>query len=202
MKTYKSADLITELQTRTEIVLQKAISEWQMAANEKLTFTPSPEKWSAVQCLMHLNSYGNYYLPAIERAISESNSENAISFISSWLGNYFYNTMLPEQKGKKMKKMKSPKDHLPKLNTDVSEVVAEFIDQQERLLILLDKAKTINISKAKVPISIAKFIKLQLGDVFLFLIAHIERHVLQADRMIEISNKEQGVSNKKIIAAV
>jgi hypothetical protein len=201
MQNQNTRTILTDLQKRTEVILNKAISEWQMASQEKLVFTSSVEKWSAVQCLMHLNSYGNYYLPAIEKAI-ETNKEFKPTdrFKSSWLGDYFYRSMLPASQGKKMKKMKSPKEHVPQANDNAAEVVAEFIDQLETLLLLLEKAKSVNISKVKVPISIAKFVKLQLGDVFLFLIAHIERHVLQAEVMLEISNKEQGILNKKVAA--
>jgi hypothetical protein len=39
-----------------------------------------------------------------------------------------------------------------------------------------------------------RFIKLKLGDVFLFLIAHNYRHVLQAERGLKIS----GVGQKEI----
>ena len=94
--------------------------------------------------------------------------------------------MIPDRKGKKMKKMSSPKDHVPLVNLNSDEVISEFIEQQERLLSLLGKARQINLEKAKVPISIAKFLKLKLGDVFMFLIAHNHRHVLQVEKALAV----------------
>jgi len=101
-------------------------------------------------------------------------------FKAGILGNYFYQMMLPKES--KAKKMSAPKAHQPVADLDADKVVSEFIDQQERLLVLLEKARKINLEKARVPISIARFIKLKLGDVFMFLIAHNYRHVLQAER--------------------
>jgi hypothetical protein len=63
-------------------------------------------------------------------------------------------------------------------------VIATFIDQQEGLLKMLEQASHLNINKIKVPISIAPFIKLKLGDVFMFVITHKERHIVQAEKAL------------------
>ena len=52
------------------------------------------------------------------------------------------------------------------------------------MLQLLEEAKSVDLNAVRIPISIAKFIKLKLGDVFMFLIAHNLRHVKQAERAI------------------
>jgi hypothetical protein len=58
MPTYNTKQLIKKLEEQTETFLQKAISEWQMTSPTKLLKQPSEKKWSAAQCLEHLNSYG------------------------------------------------------------------------------------------------------------------------------------------------
>ena len=75
-------------------------------------------------------------------------------------------------------------------------------DQQEKLLILLEEAKQVNLNSIRIPISIAKFIKLKLGDVFMFLIAHNIRHVKQAERIIAAAVKNVEVNNNGISFAV
>ncbi len=182
---YSSNLLLEDLYNQSEQVINKAISEWQQMPNIRLLAQPAPGSWSAIQCLEHLNSYGRYYLPAIEKAIDKaSHTKPAILFKSSLLGNYFYKSMLPGSSGKPSNKMKSPKDHVPAVQLDAAKVLAEFISQLELLGRLLTRAGLIDINKARVPISIAKFIKLKLGDTFLFYIAHINRHVLQVERSL------------------
>ena len=182
MPVYQTNELIQKLQEQTENFLKEAISEWQMMPSEILLKQPTANKWSAAQCIEHLNSYGSYYLPAIEMAIKSSKKKGQKpleTFATGWLGNYFTNLMKPSDK---MKKMAAPKAHTPIINLDVVKVVAEFIDQQEKMLKLLEDAKSISLSDTKVAISIAKFVKLKLGDVLLFLAAHNERHILQAEK--------------------
>jgi hypothetical protein len=193
MPTYNTHELIQQLQQQTENTLHEAISEWQLLPAAALLRQPSANHWSAAQCLEHLNSYGRYYLPAIAKAIETSKANGQTKrteFTSGWLGNYFTNMMKPSSK---MKKMSAPKDHTPVANLDVPNVIAEFIDQQERLLVLLEKAAHIDMNRTTVPISIAKFIRLKLGDVFMFLIAHTQRHIVQAERTLEANHESSKV---------
>jgi hypothetical protein len=78
--------------------------------------------------------------------------------------------------------MKAFKDHVPPANLDAYAEVAEFIRQQEQLLIYLKKSRKNDLNRIKISVSIAKWLKLKLGDVFRFIIAHNERHILQARR--------------------
>ncbi len=192
---YLSTQLLDGLSSQTETNISKAISEWQFLSNTVMTLQPAPGAWSASQCLEHLNSYGRYYLPAIEKSMAKANGNKpALYFKSSWLGNYFYKMMLPENNGSIKKKMKSPKDHQPRLELNSEKVLNEFISQLEILSRLLSAAYHTDLNSARVPISISPFIKLKLGDVFLFLTAHINRHVLKAERALQTALKETSAS--------
>ena len=184
MTSYNRDTLIENLLDQTEIVLKKAI-EWQLIPHSTFALRPTSESWSANECLQHLNSYGRFYLPAIESVLSRSEKrESSTQFSPGWLGNYFTKLMMPGTDGKSSKKMNSPKDHSPKTIIDSPLVISEFIDQQEKLLALLNTAKKFDLNTVKVGISIAPIIKLKLGDVFRFVIAHQVRHILQAERAL------------------
>ncbi|MFN6089670.1 MAG: DinB family protein [Cyclobacteriaceae bacterium] len=184
MTSYNRDTLIENLLDQTEISLKKAI-EWQLIPHSTFALRPTSESWSANECLQHLNSYGRFYLPGIEEALKKSQiDQSATSFSPGWLGNYFTKLMMPGTDGKPSKKMNSPKDHSPKTIIDSPLVISEFIDQQEKLLALLNTAKKFDLNTVKVGISIAPIIKLKLGDVFRFMIAHQVRHILQAERAL------------------
>jgi hypothetical protein len=184
MTSYNRDTLIENLLDQTEIVLKKAI-EWQLIPHSTFALRPTSESWSANECLQHLNSYGRFYLPAIESVLSRSEKrESSTQFSSGWLGNYFTKLMMPGTDGKPSTKMNSPKDHAPRTIIESRLVISEFIDQQEKLLALLNTAKKFDLNTVKVGISIAPIIKLKLGDVFRFMIAHQVRHILQAERAL------------------
>jgi hypothetical protein len=192
MPTYSSQALLRQLQQQTEQFIDTAISRWQMIPHTNFARKPGEGKWSANECLQHLNSYGRYYLPAIEKAISTARQKNvapASTFHTGWLGHYFTEMMLPNASGKPAKKMKAPKSSQPTSIVESHAVISEFIDQQEKLLQLLEAAAAINLNTIRIPISISQLIKLKLGDTFNFLIAHQNRHVLQAQRALNAKEK-------------
>ncbi|MFY0252789.1 DinB family protein [Chitinophaga sp. 30R24] len=163
----------------TKYINEKTTSEWQ--------WSPGTGTWSAIQCLEHLNTYGRYYLPALEKTISAA--ENAGSrpyaeFSSSFLGAYFTRLMLPGNQGQLRFRMKSPWKHLPSTQPAVADVLAEFLLQQERMEKLLRRAYAANIQDYKVPTSLFSLVRLSVGDTFGFLVAHIQRHLLQVEKAL------------------
>lgn len=196
MPTFNSQQLIADLQQQTEDFLQTAVQKFQMLPPQKMLQQPAPGSWSAAQCLEHLNSYGRYYLPALEKSIDTAKQKGLASketFTSSWIGNYFTELMLPKGKEKTVKKMKAPKEHTPPSQLDSDAVIATFIEQQEKLIQLLEDAKAINLQKAKTPVSISRFIKLPVGDTFRFLLAHNYRHLLQATKALGENFHHKGI---------
>ena len=180
MGTVNKKVLLDSLEQRIELHLEEALSNFQNLSTEVLLQPSSEGGWSIAQCLWHLNSYGDYYLPHIKKAIKkEKGNPQKDSFKSSWIGSYFTKMMEPESSKKKLKAFKG---HIPPKKLDAHAVVAEFIRQQEVLLKFIRQAEHKDLDALKLPISISKFVKLKLGDVFQFLIAHNERHLQQAKR--------------------
>lgn len=177
--------LLDQYYQQTEALLDKAVKEWQNLPPQKLNQEPTPGSWSAAQCMAHLNAYGDYYLPAIEKAIHQARHQGstpAEEFRSSWLGAYFTKIMQPDSKTK----MKSPTNAIPPAAPNPTETLAQFIDQQERLLKLIEQARTVDLNRVRIPISIVQWIRLKLGDTFGFYVAHHRRHVFQAERALAV----------------
>ncbi|MGB8192500.1 MAG: DinB family protein [Chitinophagaceae bacterium] len=184
MKRIDSHQLLEKLQSDTrEIILAATyLLQYDPAV---LTQSPAPGKWSVAQVIEHLNSYGRYYLPAIQSAIEKNAHAHASFFKPGWLGDYFTRSMLPGKNGQVANKMQSPKDHRPSAAIDSKPAIDEFLLQQQQLLDLLEKARQTSLSKIRIPISLSWFIKLKLGDTFRFLIAHHQRHFLQIKNTLQ-----------------
>ena len=141
---------------------------------------PQPAAWNTLECLEHLNQYGDFYLPAVEQAMAGQAGHPVEYYQSGWLGGYFAKQMLPREK---LNAMSSPKDYNP-FDTNVSvAAVDRFLDQQNRLLTLLQRAAEVDINRIKVPISLTRWIRLRLGDTFHFYINHQRRHMAQLRRI-------------------
>jgi DinB superfamily len=173
---------------QSETLIQSFMEETRQAINKveqlqghelhRLTWKPNPNSWSILECVEHLNLYGDFYLPEIERQIKKSKTASESAFKSGMLGNYFANSMLPKEK---LNKMKTFKDKNPLHAQLDKSVLDRFIQQQMKLLDLLSQARNVSLNKVKVPTSFSSLVKLKLGDIFRFLTNHMIRHFKQID---------------------
>jgi hypothetical protein len=174
--------LIDHLLQRMESC-KRTVKEFEILPLNRLQFK-NGERWSVLECLEHLNLYGDFYLVEIERRIITNPRKNiSTRFKSGILGNYFANLM--EVKDGKITKMKSPKDKNPSNSQLSFATISRFLKQQERLVSLLNQSRSIDLTKTKAAISLTNLIKLRLGDTLRFYCYHIERHVFQAQRALE-----------------
>ena len=185
-----SNELINDLKSRTEKVLTQS-EKFLSLSNEELNYRTSPDSWSVLECLEHLNLYGRFYLKEMKTRMEESPKKSAEIFKSGLIGNYFANSMLPVSTGstsvsstKKPNNMKTFSNMNPINSSLDKRVIEEFIQQQHEMLRLLDFAKNRNLNIIKCGITISKLIKLKLGDTFRFVIYHNERHLIQAKRVL------------------
>lgn len=180
----RTQTFLSNLEASVDKSIETVIEQFQNRSETELLQQPEPNTWCIAQCLWHLNSYALYYNPAIEKAIAHA--EPATEFVKPGvLGNYFTRMMQPG-KGK----YKAFGKHTPPANLNAHETVAAFIQHQETFLTLLRKASHANLNQTKVPISIGKVIRLQLGDVLNFCTAHDQRHIEQALRVLMRIKKE------------
>ena len=183
MDKIRSADLLDELQATVRTLLVTA-TRWQQEPVERLTAAPQAGAWSVIQVLAHLNFYSRYYHAAISKCM-EHRVTGAEWFSPGWLGNYFTRLMEPKEDGGLRRKMKAPANSQPVMKPDAVPTILEFLQHQQELLQLLEKARIYDLNRLRVPTSLTPLIRLKLGDTFRFLIAHQRRHWLQAERTLQ-----------------
>ena len=139
---------------------------------------PAPGAWSAMQCLEHLNLYAAFYIPEIEKALSNGGSATPV-FKSGLVGNMLVKMVQPKEH---LKKMKTFQDMDPAGKALPEDVLEKFIANQQRLLELISLAQTTNLNQRGVAVTFTSLIKLRQGDALRFMVYHTQRHVQQAVR--------------------
>ena len=175
----KSKQLIEDLIKSTKSFIQTA-EKFKLKSKDDLTLKQSPESWSMLECLEHLNMYADFYNPEIKAAITNSNTKTVEKFKGGIFGNYFARTILPSEKSTKLKTAKDKNPVYCNLNRPV---IDQFITQQNEFLRLLEAAKTGNLNTVKTRITLTRLIKLKLGDTFRFLNNHTVRHLAQIKKI-------------------
>ena len=192
MAKFKSEDLLNDLAQDVRKVKESA-EFLNQTDKTKLVYCPGEGRWSVVQILEHLNAYNRHYLPAIEKELSVVTYDTDSWFTSGYWGEKFTKMMKPTNVYEVKNKMKTQKKMSFPNSLHVETVMKEFLEGQDKLLRLLEMAKGRNLAKIKIPITISKMIRLRLGDTFRFVIAHEQRHMMQARNTI----KETGIATDK-----
>ena len=173
--------LLQDLKNQTEKHIETC-KDFLALSDEKLRFRKTESSWNILECIEHLKKYADYDYPLMETNIQKSNTHSKEIFSTGSLGNYFANSMLVT---KKTKKMKTPKDKNPLGENLTKESILIFLEQQKLLLQILENSEKIDLGKIKIPISIAPFVKIKLGDTLRFIVYHNERHIVQAQNILK-----------------
>ena len=192
MKKIKSEDLIDLLVSDVKQLIAAA-EHLRETDSVKLCYSCKEGQWSAAQAVEHLNMYSRYYLPAIEKSLVQIPKEVNPWFVPGFFGNYFTSMMMPKNVYEVKNKMKGMKSYMPGAGLNADKVIEEFLQHQHKLLHLLDISRKRNLENIRIPISVSKLIKLNLGDTFRFVIAHEQRHMIQARNAI----RETGIATDK-----
>lgn len=195
MKSTDKLSWLANLQTKTEGHIRSVMMDFQNLDENTLNQSAIDSGWSIAQCLDHLNTYGNYYLPLLKSEIAKCAASNTSGvYTTSLLGTYLISVTDPQ---KSTIKLKAVKRHQPLGNLSAHQIVEDFIGQQEVLLNLLRKAEDIDVNRVRIPLSIASWVRLPLGDTLHFMVVHTSRHLLQANRNIGIYGKNSKEGNSR-----
>lgn len=142
-----------------------------------------PKKWSILQTLQHLTLANTIYVKNIDKAFEKYDQGNADIYQSHWKGDWFTRMISPKEEGVIKNKMKTVGSMAPKEQLDAEKTISEFFELHEKFIDQMNESRNYNLNKVKVTTGFGPLVKLRLGDVFNFLIGHIERHIIQMKRI-------------------
>ncbi|HLK28232.1 MAG TPA: DinB family protein [Puia sp.] len=184
MSLFDKQSLLSELIDRTEIITSNTKSFLRLS-EDQLNYKPAPQTWSISEIYSHLNITNSAYNSFILKKIKSAEDVSINHCQSGWLGDWVYEKLMPRADGSVFK-INSPKSHRANItDPDAFEVLNTFLEQQDVMHDILQHASTKDLDRITVPFYYSKILKFRLCDTLRFIIAHNERHLMQAHRMIE-----------------
>lgn len=187
-----SKELIDELIRDTKAVIKTVESKFVPLDDTDLNFKING--WSINECIEHLNTADDHYLDLFEKRLkSASEIEPEYEFKSGMMGNYFTKSMKPKSDGTIPSKMKTLSKFEPK-SERISICIEVFLKDQYKTLEILEKSRTVDLNRLKIHSAIGKIINFKMGDALRFVIAHNQRHILQAENVLNELNESHSVA--------
>ena len=143
----------------------------------KLNARPGAGRWSALECLEHLNRYADHYLPRLGAKAVLAKAAPDEAYKPGLLGKPFALALHP---ARREKKMRSPGNMNPigsALNAEA--VVGAFRQNMQGYLEVLKDLEGKGLRGNRVPVSAFPVVRLHLGDMLHTLVWHNARHVVQ-----------------------
>jgi len=182
MAIFSRHGLITELLDRTEL-LKASTQPFLRLTDEQLLYRPGPGKWSIAEIYGHLNLCMDQHIRSILMRIALAPDWPSDAYRSNWLGDWLYWRIKPRRDGS-IFRQKAQQAHCPDVVTlDGREELAAFQRHCDALDGILRHVWTKDLRRIRIPFSLNGMVRLRLGDLLRFLVAHGERHLLQAQRI-------------------
>ena len=179
-----TTDFFDQLTNELLVLRVLAQQRFRKLSAEELNRRPGPSRWSAGQCLEHLNIVGGYYLPSIAKRIAKAQASGSKPEPTAKQG-YFGRKLIEAMRTPaSVKALTSPQRYAPtgtRLPRTVAEVFSRQIDELLRLTLL---ARQVNANAVRIPNPIIPLLLLRLTDQLEFLVVHIQRHVAQANAVL------------------
>ena len=157
--------------------------------DDELFFIPKGEKWSAIECIEHINNVNEVYLPQLTAVCQLPEAKESSSIKMGWFTKKAHAWMQPLTKAKTLKipapkKLKPRRLRNPDLKIAPQKVMENFIadlSQIEKLVRIIPNSPDLcnaKITSALPPIKIKSLTALEI------IIPHIARHLMQAERIL------------------
>ena len=140
--------------------------------------------WSIAQCIDHLNVSARLYLPQLDEGIANAIRQGRYSegpFTYWWIARLFVKLLEPPPRFRS----KTPAAFEPPSGRTRRAIMAAFRAYQVQYIDRLRQANGLDLARARVRSPAVSWIIMPLGSGFAAMVAHEQRHLWQARRVME-----------------
>jgi hypothetical protein len=165
------------------LVAEEAQRAFGRLSAEPLNWKPREGEWSVAQCFEHLIVSNRPYLTIIEEIRQGRRRPRAwerVPVLPRVFGRLLIRTLHPET-GRKVKAR--PAFHPSRSQIAVG-IVAAFLDQQGRLLHLMETTRGLDLERIVITSPVVSLVTYSLLDAYRIVVVHEQNHLAQAQRVM------------------
>jgi hypothetical protein len=152
----------------------------------QLNWKPAADTWSVGQCFDHLIVSNGEYFPIFDRVLQGEKTSNSIWESLPGLPRMWGQMLIKSVSPDAMRKQKAPKILAPTTSAVDAGIINRFLDQQLRVVDYLNTITAVDAEKIIITSPVARIITYSLLDACRVIVAHEQRHLLQAKRVMQL----------------
>lgn len=161
-------------------------AEFGALRTDQLNWKPAADKWSVGQCFDHLLTSNGAYFPIFDRVLQGQKTSNTIWESLPGLPRFWGQMLIKSVSPDAARKQKAPKIFAPATSAVDAGIIPRFIDQQERVIGYLNTITAVDADRIIITSPVARVITYSLLDACRVIVAHEQRHILQARRVTQL----------------
>ena len=174
---------LSQLVDDLNAVAADARSSFGQLTTQQLNWKPSASEWSVAQCLDHLITSNAGYIPIInkiKRGEYKRSFKERLPLLPRVFGSLVLNAVKPETK----RKLKAGKLFEPASSAIPADIVSRFEAQQKQIAEQMSSTEELDLRKIIITSPVASFVTYSLFNGYQIIVAHDQRHVAQAKRVM------------------
>ena len=183
---------LSQLINELHAVSTDAGSSFGQLTTQQLNWKPLPDEWSVAQCLDHLVASNEGFIPIIQkvkRGEYKHSFKERVPVLPRVFGSLVLNAVKPETK----RKLKASKPFQPSSSEIGGDIVSRFQAQQKQIAEHMRSTEALDLREIIITSPIASFVTYSLFDGYQIIVAHDQRHVAQAKRVMAREGFPAGV---------
>ena len=161
---------------------QRARALAKTLTSRQLNWKPGPDEWSIGQCLEHLSSTNEVYVPAMSSALAARPLAVVSEISPGWFGRWFIRNYIEPSAG--TKRLRTPKKIAPGSQVEPS-VLDRFLSGNHEAREFVLHAGAYNVNRVRFRNPFIPVLRFTVGTGLEILVRHQRRHLLQAERIRE-----------------
>lgn len=177
-----SHQIIQECINATKANVERATSTFSHLSEKQINWKPSPDSWSIAECISHLINSNALYLSKIESILTSnsSGSEKDFYYKQSFVGKMIVKGVDPVN----VRKSKTFKVFYPDASDIRKSIIDDYSASSKKFIELADKLRHLDLKRIKLSSPVNKLLRMNLGDPLIIIPKHDERHLNQAERVM------------------
>ena len=151
---------------------------------EQLNWKPGADQWSIAQCLDHLIVVNSPYFPLIEK-IAKGEYRTTLKERMPLLPYLFGSMILRSVQPETQRRSKAFRKFHPSGSAIDAGIVVRFKAHQQELVHCMQKTEDLKLEDIIITSPVSSFITYSLFDAYRIVVAHEQRHLAQARRVMQ-----------------
>jgi len=151
---------------------------------EQINWKPGAGEWSIGQCFDHLIISNRPYFSIIEDVRQGKKKQRLwerMPLLPALFGTMLIRVLRPDSG----RKAKARQKFLPSASTIDPGIVSDFLDQQTRLLTLMETTRGLDLDRIAITSPVLALVTYSLMNAYRIIVVHEQNHVVQAKRVLE-----------------